>query len=182
MTKDKEVYTTRLEILPDPRLTHTAADRRAQFDLAMRLHKMLGDMTFEVERINGLRLALDERASRLPEGDPLRQQLRTASAQVDELRRKIVATKEGGMITGEERLREFLSDLYGNVVSYEGRPSQTQVERTDTLGRQLSDVVKEFDAWTTRELAGLNSALAAKSLDPLKLITRADWEKTAGKE
>ena len=57
------------------------------------------------------------------------------------MRKKIVATKEGGMITGEERLRENLADLYGNVIGYEGRPSQTQVERADALARELADVV-----------------------------------------
>ncbi|HEV2911891.1 MAG TPA: hypothetical protein VGX92_01125 [Pyrinomonadaceae bacterium] len=177
MTKDKAVYTTQLTVVADPRAKHTPEDRRAQLDLAMKLYKMLGEMTFAVDRINGVRLALEDRAARLPSGDPLRERLRTAAAQVDELRRKIVATKEGGAITGEERLRENLSDLYGNVVYYEGRPSQTQTERTVSLERELSDVVRDFDAWTAKELSGLNSALAEKKLEPIKVLTREEWEK-----
>ena len=35
------------------------------------------------------------------------------------------------MITGEERLRENLAELYGSVNDYEGRPSQAQVEPDD---------------------------------------------------
>ena len=54
------------------------------------------------------------------------------------------------MITGEERLREFLTDLYFGVVFYEGRPSAMQVQRTDALKRELADVVAEFDAWTAQ--------------------------------
>ena len=53
MTKDKAVYETKLEIVADPRSKHTPEDRKAQFDLAMKLYGMLGDMTFAVERING---------------------------------------------------------------------------------------------------------------------------------
>src|SRR5438876_8281360 len=140
MSKDKDVYTTQLSVLPDPRARHTAADRQAQFDLAMKLYNLLGDMTFAVERMNGVRLALDARLAQLPAGDTLAARLRAASAAVDELRKKIVATKEGGMITGEERLRENLADLYGNVVFNEGRPSQTQLDRTDAIGRELGDV------------------------------------------
>ncbi len=120
MTKDKQVYTTPLQVVPDPRSKHTAAGRKAQFDLARKLYDALGNMTFATERINGVRLALDDRAAKLPAGDPLAKRLQAASAAVDELRKKIVATKEGGAITGEERLREFLSDLYGNVNFYEG--------------------------------------------------------------
>jgi photosystem II stability/assembly factor-like uncharacterized protein len=176
MTKDKDVYTTAIQVVADPRANYTAQDRQAQFDLATKLYGLLGDMTFAVERINGARVALDERAGKLPAKDALAARLRAASATVDGLRRKIVATKEGGMITGEERLRENLTDLYGNVIFYEGRPSQTEAERTDAIARELADVVKDFDAWAAKNLAGLNSALARKQLEPIQLLTREQWQ------
>jgi hypothetical protein len=177
MTKDKNVYTTKLQITSDPRAKHTIDDRRAQFELSLKLYKLLGDMTFAVDRINGVRLALEQRATGLPANDPLAVRLRAASAQVDELRRKIVATKEGGAITGEERLRENLADLYGNVNNYEGRPAQTQVERTDAIARELSDVITNFDAWLTKEMTSINTALAGKHLEAIVPLTREDWEK-----
>jgi photosystem II stability/assembly factor-like uncharacterized protein len=177
MTKDKNVYETKLQLVPDPRSKHTPEDRKAQFDLAMRLYHMLGDMTYAVDRINGARAALEERAGELPAGDALAERLRKASADLDVIRQKIVATKEGGMITGEERLREYLTDLYGNVVFYEGRPSATQVQRADALARELSDVVKDFDAWAAKELPAINQALAVKGQAPIGLLTREAWEK-----
>jgi len=172
MSKDKDTYTTPLLLVPDPRTKHTPAERQAQFDLAMKLYNLLGTMTFAVERMNGVRLALDDRAGKLPAGDSLATRLGAASAAVDELRRKIVATKEGGMITGEERLRENLADLYGNVVFYEGRPSATQVERADAIEHELADVVAAFDGWTAKELGGLNAALGTKQLAPIRVLTR----------
>jgi hypothetical protein len=86
---------------------------------------------------------------------------------VDSLRKKIVATTEGGAITGEERLRENLADLYGNVVNYEGRPSETQVQRADAIARELGDVMQGFDTWAGKEVPGLNAQLAARKLAPL---------------
>ncbi len=184
MSKDTAVYTTQLQLVTDARAPYTAADRQTQFALAMKLYNLLGDMTFAVERMNGVRAALDDRAAKLPAGDTLATRLRTASAAVDELRKKIVATKEGGMITGEERLRENLADLYGNVVFSEGRPSQTQVERTEAIGHELGDVMAQFDTWATTTLGGLNAALAAKRLEPVQLLTRGQWEAkaTAGEQ
>ncbi|HEY8184660.1 MAG TPA: hypothetical protein VIF64_01245 [Pyrinomonadaceae bacterium] len=176
MTKGQNVYTTPLQVLSDPRAKHTADDRKAQFDLAMKLYNLLGEMTFAVDRINGVRLALADRAAQLPANDPLVARLRAASSQLDELRKKIVATKEGGAITGEERLRENLANLYSDVNNYEGRPSQTQVDRTDAIGSELADVVKDFDSWLSKELSGINSALAAKKLPMIEPITRAAWE------
>lgn len=177
LTKDKNVYTKALQIVSDPRSTHTPKDRKAQFDLAMKLYNLLGEMSFATERINGVRLALDARAAKLSANDPLAVRLRAASAQVDELRRKIVATKEGGAITGEERLRENLADLYGNVNGYEGRPAQTQVDRADAMARELADVVRDFDAWLAKELSSINSALSGKGLEAITPLTRAEWDK-----
>jgi hypothetical protein len=180
MTKDKSVYTTTLNVIPDPRSKHTPEERRAQFDLTMKIHGMLGDMTYLVDKINGVRTALDGRASAADEG--LAKRLKDASAQADEVRRKIVATKEGGMITGEERLREFMADLYGSVNNYEGRPSQAQIERTDALDRELADVAKTFDDWAAKELPAINEALAERKLEAIRLLDRAAWEKEGEKK
>jgi len=81
------------------------------------------------------------------------------------------------MITGEERLREFLTELYFGVVFYEGRPSAMQVQRTDALKRELADVVAEFDAWTGKELPAINAALATKGQPKIELLQRSAWEK-----
>ena len=96
--------------MPDPRAKHTPEDRNAQFDLAMKLHDLLGDMTFawsgSTASASGTWTSGPRSCRRMIR---LATRLEAASAQVDELRKKIVATKEGGMITGEERLREYLS-------------------------------------------------------------------------
>jgi hypothetical protein len=80
------------------------------------------------------------------------------------IRKKIVATKEGGAITGEERLREHMDDLYGAIVSYEGRPAATLIDYTDALRRELADVSKEFQAFDKNEVAKVNAALNAKGM------------------
>ena len=165
MTKDKDVITTQLVVVSDPRLTHTPADRAEQFALSKRLADMLGEMSSVVDRLNAVRLRLDDRAAKLPAGDPLVARLRSASASADAMRKKIVATKEGGMITGEERLRENLADLYGSVSGYDGRPTQMEIDRADAIGREVADISKDFDGWVARELTGLNAAISAKKLE-----------------
>ncbi|MDB4892751.1 MAG: sialidase [Gemmatimonadetes bacterium] len=170
MTKDNKVFTTALQVLPDPRSKHSAADRRAQFDLSMKLSGMLGEMAAAVDRMNDIRFALEDRTGKLSTGDTLAPRLTRASSDVDEMRKKIVATKEGGMITGEERLRENLADLYGNVIFYDGRPSRAEFTRTGAIGRELTDISRTFDQWINRELGGINSALKTRQLDPIPVL------------
>ena len=78
---------------------------------------------------------------------------------------------------GIERLRENLVDLYGSVVYFEGPPSKTQVERTDAIAHELTDVMKDFDSWASDELGNVNTALTGKNLEPIKPIRRQEWEK-----
>jgi hypothetical protein len=81
------------------------------------------------------------------------------------------------MITGEERIREHLGQLYGNVNQYEGRPGDYQAGRADSLGRELEDVINEFKQLTDRELSSVNSSLRKKKMDAITVLTEADWRK-----
>jgi hypothetical protein len=164
LVEGDSTYTTTLRVTRDARMKHTLADRQAQFELSVKLYNLLSEMTSVVERMNALRAALESRAAGLATSDSLASKLRGASVDLDTLRKKIVATKEGGMITGEERLRENLTELYGNVVGYEGRPSATQLERAAAIARELGDVSKEFDRWIARELDPLNTLLTSRNL------------------
>ena len=83
------------------------------------------------------------------------------------VRKKIVATTEGGAITGEERLREHTDQLYGAILSYEGKPADYQIAYIDTLRRELDDVTKQFDQLLAQDLPALNESLKSKGQQPL---------------
>jgi photosystem II stability/assembly factor-like uncharacterized protein len=177
MTRGKEVYTTQLVVGLDRRAKFTVDDRKAQFDAAMRVYSLLTDMTFDVDRINGVRSELTERAADLKPNDPLQKRLENLAAQTDEMRKKIVATKEGGAITGEERIREKTTGLYGAITQYEGRPGDYQVARIDSLTQELADVTEQFDTFTASELPKVNASLARKKLKPIQPVTREEWDR-----
>ncbi len=177
MTKGDQVYTEPLKVVLDPRAKYTVEDRKAQFALAMKLDKMLGHMSYVVSAIEGVRDAAVARGAKLPEKDPLRGRLQQLSTELDNLRSKIVATKEGGAITGEERVREHLGNLYGDVNTYEGRPTDYQVARADSLGRELEDVITDFRKLMDKELSAINAGLQKKKLEAISVQTEADWAK-----
>jgi photosystem II stability/assembly factor-like uncharacterized protein len=177
MTKGSQSYTSSLHVVLDPRAQFTLADRKAQFDLAMKLYSLLGHMSYAAQAIEGVRDAAAEHTARLGAKDPLRARLQRLAEESDELRSKIVATKEGGMITGEERIREHLGKLYGDVNGYEGRPADYQAARTVALGRELEDVIGQFKKITDAELPAINTALQKKKLTTIQVLSEANWEK-----
>jgi photosystem II stability/assembly factor-like uncharacterized protein len=177
MTKGDQVYTTKLDVVIDPRAKYTVEDRRAQFELVNRLSQMLSHMTWAVDAIIAVRDQANERAAKLGKGDALASRLAILAQSADAIRSKIVATKEGGMITGEERLREFLGGLYGDVNGYDGRPTASQVARADVLGRELDDVVREFEQLTAQHLPVINQGLAGQRLEPIRVVSEPEWQR-----
>jgi len=107
-------------------------------------------------------------------------QLQDLSQKVDELRKKIVATKEGGAITGEEHIREKTTGLYADFVFYEGRPADYQMARIDSLKKELGEVETEFDSLVAKELPAVNKTLAKKKLTTIEQLTRRAWDTANG--
>jgi len=176
MTRGKETYTTQLELVLDPRAKFTLEDRKLEFDAAMRLHRLLGDMSFDVDRINGVHAALLEREAKVKGDAALGKRLQELAEKVETIRKKIVATTEGGAVTGEERIREKTTGLYGEILNYEGRPTDYQTARIDSLKKELEDVAGEFDTFVTKELSAVNKSLSQKKLEPIQPIERKTWD------
>jgi photosystem II stability/assembly factor-like uncharacterized protein len=154
MTRGDKVYNTLVNVVPDPRAAYSVEDRRVQFELMNRLVALLNHMSWAVDAIITVRDAAT--AKKLP----------ALADAVDKVRAKIVATKEGGAVTGEERLREYVTGLYGDVNGYEGRPTDSQIARTGALARELEEVISQFQE------------LVAKSNSGIAILREADWQKT----
>ena len=176
MTRGTETYTIQLVVTLDPRAKFSLEERKQEFDAAMRVYKLLGDMSFDVDRINGVRDALAQRSGKVKSDAAFAKRLQELSQKVDELRKKIVATKEGGAVTGEERIREKTTGLYGDLLNYEGRPADYQVARIDSLKKELEDVEKEFDSLVRKELPAANKALGQKKLGAIQTLDRKAWD------
>ena len=81
------------------------------------------------------------------------------------------------MITGERKLREDLGELYGAVNGFSGRPTQSQIDRSSVVQKKLEDAGTRYQSLTGSSLASLNTGLQGKNLEPLKAMSREDWDK-----
>jgi hypothetical protein len=92
-----------------------------------------------------------------------------------------VATKEGGAISGEERLRENMDFVYGAISSTEGAPTGYQMARVDALERELGEVEKGFATLGDGDAKQLNIILVRAGLKPIDPVaTIADADETRG--
>ncbi len=162
MTKNGKPYEMKLTVALDKRDKFSDADRKAQYEAAERVKALFGDESALMDRIMALRASLAKSQQALASDEAARKAVSDFDAKVDAVRKKIVATTEGGAITGEERLREHTDQLYGAILSYEGRPAEYQIARIASLQRELDDIVKDFAGLLTNELPKLNDELKEK--------------------
>lgn len=163
LTKGDQVAEQKIEVGLDRRARFSVSDRQAQFDAAMRVHKLFGEESALMDRITALRTALGASAKAAAADEALRKEVAAVDAKVDVVRKKIVATTEGGAITGEERLREHTDQLYGALLSYEGRPGPYHLARIDALQQELVDATAELTKLVQTDVAALNTTLKAKN-------------------
>jgi hypothetical protein len=159
ITDNGKLYSSPLAVSIDPAATFTLADREAQHTAAVRVKKLFGNETKLMERITGLRADLAHAAAGLPPADPLASKLKNLDDEVDAVRKRIVATTEGGAITGEERLREHTDQLYGALLSWEGKPTAYQQQNILALEAEFARIHRDFAALIAKQLPDLNQRL-----------------------
>jgi hypothetical protein len=169
LTSAGEVSTEPLTITLDKRANFTLADRQAQYAAAERIKAMFLRMSKVVGQINGLRAKAGAIATDASAPADVKASAAALTAKADALRKNIVATTEGGAITGEERLREHADEIYGMIISVEDRPTAYQLARIDALDRELRDVEGEWAAMQAGDVAAFNAKLKAANLPPLTI-------------
>jgi len=176
LTSGKEQLNAKIKIDLDRRAPYNLPEKKAQFDAAMKVHALFGRMSGTVGRIEAARNVSLANSEKLEDKDQLKPKLSDFAAKLEDLKKKVVATKEGGAITGEERLREHADLLYGALMLWEGRPAKYQLERIDVLSRELADVEKDLDGLFASRVPSLDSELGKKKLEaiPVGPVQQAD--------
>jgi hypothetical protein len=168
LTKNGKTYETKFAIGLDRRAKYTDADKKAQFDAAVKVRALFDDESALMDRILFLRREVAKSGAAFPENDPMRKAVKDFDGKIENVRKKIVATTEGGAITGEERIREHTDQLYGALLSYEGKPGDYHLAYIDALRKELEDVSKDFDQLLSKDLPALNQSLKGKGKEEVK--------------
>ena len=169
LTKAGQVVTEPLTVTLDKRATFTVADRQAQFAASERVKGMFERMSKVVAQINAVRAQTTALAASAAAPADVKAAAAQLGAKADAMRKEIVATTEGGAITGEERLREHVDEIFGAINSVEDRPTAYQMARIDALDRELKEVEAQWAALQSGDAAALNAKLRAANLPPLNI-------------
>ena len=178
LIKGDRTLESEVELVFDPRSPHSKADRRVQQELALELYDMLNDLTYLNDSLEAVRDSATRHAEAV-DGE-LAADLEGFAEEIETLRSSMAASKQGAGITGEEKLRERLGNLYGNVTGYDGRPSETQFQRRDDLSDELAGVREQGDTLLGDRLDDLNERLEAAGRSSIGYRSREEWNEDEG--
>ncbi|HEX9970480.1 MAG TPA: glycosyl hydrolase, partial [bacterium] len=177
LIKGKEIYTTEIKVMYDPDSPHIADDRALQQKTVWKLYRMQERLAYIGDAITSTRDQAKENAKKLNKGDGFAKTLSAFADKLDQLNKTLVATKTGAGITGEQQLREKVVDLYASVNSYTGKPTESQLVRMNALEKEIDQKNAEFESIISKDLSSVNKKLEGKKLEPIKIMTKQEWDK-----
>ena len=173
--KGENTYQGQVQVVWDPASRHSAADRDLRQAQLMKAYNMLEELAFIDRQITDIRDKAKATAA-IATKSSTRKSLEELSARMDKLHAEIVPIQEG-QITGEERLRERVANVYGSIMGYQGRPTDSQVERLDVLEKDVKGYNLQLQEVISTELPAINSMLEKEGLTPISVITYTEFSK-----
>ena len=158
ITKGDKTYNGKIILVPDPISSFSAADMELQHKTVKELFKLSEELAFFNQQVLSMRDRCQQYLDST-KNQKLKKSLQGYADKFEKIRKELVATKEGLAITGEEKIRERLSELYGVVNGYAGRPSDSQLDKAKALRHDLDEQQKIANKIWKDELPGLNDQL-----------------------
>ena len=174
LIKGDKIFTQKMNIAVDPACIHSKEDRDLQFNTSMKLYNMQEDLAYLSEVINRTNKAVLVLSDTV-KPEELKKELKEFSDKLIELSKTIIASKEGTGITGEEKLREKLSQLYYSVVNFPGRPTDSQLQRVKGLEDDYNKANNAKDKIFSSYLDKINSQLTSSGLKKLEFYSKEQF-------
>jgi hypothetical protein len=176
IVKGDQSYEGVISVVYDPKIPHSTADRDKRYEILMKAYNLLEDLAFTDKIVTEIRDQAKEKATKA-NNKTLGKKLTGLSETMETLHKELVATNLSTAITGEEKLREKIGDIYSAVNGYQGRPTQNQIDRLDILSKQVTDRKTNLETILTIDIPNLDKQLAKEKIDPFKLTTKEEFMK-----
>ncbi|MBK8702039.1 MAG: glycosyl hydrolase [Saprospiraceae bacterium] len=162
-----QVYTHDFEILQDPAADYTLEERNKQYEVSIKLFNQLEDLAKRMDEVISFQKQVDS-LSALTTDAKLRKDLKTYRDSLENIRKEMVPTKHTSIFADEERLREKISDVYAQVLSYEGEPSNFVYKRLEGLKLEVDKLVFRHEKVNQIQLESLNKKLVKKGMKTIE--------------
>lgn len=153
----------------DPASPHSKEDRDLQQKTVMQAYNMLEDLAYMDAQVVDIAKQAKDLGPKAK--GRLNRSLKTLADRMDAYHKSFVET-QGGMFTDEVQLREQISEIFGGVSRFQGRPGDNQIQRLNSLNQELTRLRTEIDNIFAKDLAAINSDLEKEGLSLITILSR----------
>ncbi|HAI77384.1 MAG TPA: hypothetical protein DCM08_14230, partial [Microscillaceae bacterium] len=171
--KDEEIFTGTIELVADPNSVHSADDRRVQSEAAMQLYNMTEQVAYLYNTADDIQKQAEKAAEA---GGKAAKDLNALAKTLKDYKNSLVDAEGDGYIDTKERIREEISELYGAINGYAGKPSQSQLDKLAGLAQDLGVKQNEFEKIKNGDLAKVNTKLSGDGGTALKVQTFEEFK------
>ncbi len=136
-----KIYENKMIMQRDVNSDMSLGDMEDQYNTAMQLYNMHERLAKLVDSISTKEKMLKENLDKL-KNTKVKKLVQEYYDKLEDLRSKLLGTKQKSIFADEKKLREDITDVYAAVANQETKPSNLQKERTQVLQQQLGDAEK----------------------------------------
>ena len=174
--KGDKTYSGNIKLIYDPDSQHSIADLDLQYQTALKAYKLTEELGFLDKQTTDLKDKLQKKSVEIKNDEPLMNSINELSVKLETLHKELVSTNPS-RLSGEERLMEKVTDIYGAIMGYQGRPTESQLKRLTSLEVEVSNKRNYFEEIFSSELNKINEELKSKSLSVILLMTKEEYLK-----
>jgi hypothetical protein len=176
--KGKDEYLSSFTLKYPDKSPYTAEDRKVQVETTMRLYQQTEHLAYLFAAQDGMA----QQAKVVAQKNPKMGKLVTPFIkEIEDQNASLVFRGGDFYINTEEKLAEQISELYGQVTSYPGKPGTAQVERVGSLDAELKSADVKFEQLKNDKLKKINTTLTADKLfEPIKVLSEEEFKKGEG--
>jgi hypothetical protein len=168
LTVDGQDLVQKFDVLPDPRLTTTAAEWAAQREFQLEVLDLLGQVNHALDRIDGLRIDLQRWRER-SDGAAHSSAVTAISMALGEIRSELIDVNMRGAQLWPSGLHEKLNALFDSADGADYAPTRQAREVLQMYREQFAGIEGRLQGLVANEIADLNRQIAGSALPALHL-------------
>lgn len=173
--KGKEEHWTSFTLAYPEKSPYTLADRKLQFENTMRLYNQTEKVAYIYAAQDGIVKQAKEAVIKNPKFAKV---VNPFIKEVEDQNNSLVFRGGDFYINTEEKLAEQISELYGQIANYPGKPGTAQIDRVGGLDEEVNVAIKKFEVLKGEKLKKVNAVISSdKILPTIKVLTEEEFKK-----
>ena len=174
--KGENVYEGKIVLETDPSTGHSAEDMKLQYETLDKAYSLLEDISFTARQATDLMEKLNKAKSKVS-SIKLINEITALHNKLDAMHKELVATSPN-RISGEVRLAEKVADIYSGIISYSGKPTDSQIQGLNLFSGVYDTYREQMNKILSEDLMKINSELNNSGLEEIKVVTRKEYDKS----